>query len=85
MLSIAKPSMISQIIQQWSAEKRTVIMVTHDLDYVKQHCPYTLILARECIAYGPSVEVLNEVNLTRASQQSEAFDDNATWCQRGVV
>ena len=65
--------------------KRTIIMVTHDLDYVRQHCPQTMLLARECIGHGPSENVLTQENLERAKQLSEAFDDHAPWCQRGAA
>ncbi len=76
---------LTQVIKQWHQNERTVIMVTHDLDYVQQHCPKTMLLARECIGHGPSKEVLTQENLKRARQLSEAFDDHAHWCQQGVA
>ncbi len=71
---------LTQVIKQWHADSRTVITVTHDLDYVRQHCPRSLLLARECIADGKSSDVLTKDNLKRARQISEAFDENAPWC-----
>ena len=76
---------LTEVIHQWHRGKRTVIMVTHDLDYVKEHCPKTLLLARECIAQGATEEILSEDNIQRARHLSEAFDDNAPWCHRGAA
>lgn len=76
---------LTQVIQQWHNNQRTVVMVTHDLDYVKQHCPQTLLLARECISYGQTSEVLTMANIKRARQLSEAFDERANWCEQSVA
>lgn len=71
---------LTQVIGQWHRARRTVIMVTHDLDYVQQHCPQTLLMARECIGHGLTEDVLTAKNLKRAKQLSEAFDEHAPWC-----
>lgn len=71
---------LTQVIKHWHRSNRTVIMVTHDLEYVRQHCPRSLLLARECIGHGATEDVLTEENLRRAGQVSEAFDQRATWC-----
>ena len=76
---------LTQVIKQWHQDKRTVIMVTHDLNYVQQHCPYTMLLARECIGYGLTNDILIAENLKRARQLSEAFDEQAQWCQKGFA
>ena len=76
---------LTQLIKQWHQNQRTVIMVTHDLDYVKQYCPQTMLMARECIGYGPTNNVLTPENLKRARQLSEAFDNHAHWCQQDVA
>lgn len=76
---------LTQVIKQWHQTERTVIMVTHDLDYVKQHCPQTLLLARECIGHGLTKDVLTGENLERAKQLSEAFDERARWCMQGAM
>lgn len=75
---------LTEVIQKWQHAKRTVIMVSHDLNYVQEHCPSTLLLARECIGYGPTRKVVTAENLRRARQLSEAFDDQAQWCTQGV-
>ncbi len=76
---------LTQIIKQWHQAGQTVIMVTHDMDYVRENCPQTLLLARECVGYGPTKEVLTEGNLRRAGQRSAAFDESARWCRVGMV
>ena len=76
---------MTQLIKKWHQANRTIIMVTHDLDYVKQHCPQTLMLARQCIGHGPTHDVLTSENLKRARQLSEAFDQNAHWCKQGAA
>lgn len=71
---------LTKIIQHWNKIERTVIMVTHDLEYVKEYCPKSLLLARECIDIGNTKTVLSNTNLKRARELSEAFDNHATWC-----
>lgn len=75
---------LSQVIQDWHKNKRTVVMVSHDLDYVRQHCPKTVLLARECIGYGETNKVLTLENLRRARQMCEAFDESANWCDKAA-
>ncbi|MCG8314092.1 MAG: metal ABC transporter ATP-binding protein [Pseudomonadales bacterium] len=76
---------LTRIIKQWHQNNRTVIIVTHDLDYVQQYCPQTLLLARECIGHGTTKDVLTGENLKRAKQLSEAFDERARWCVQGAA
>lgn len=70
------------LVHRWHGEGRTVLAVLHDLDQVRMHFPQTLLLAREAIAFGPSREVLTEVNLRRARDMAERWDDAAAWCHR---
>ncbi len=76
---------LTELVKQWHQNDRTIIMVTHDLDYVKKHCAKTMLLARECIGYGQTKDVLTKENLKRARQISEAFDDHAYTCMRGAA
>ena len=71
---------LTQVVKHWHQNERTVIMVTHDLDYVREFCPNALLLARECVGLGKTSDVLTEDNLARARVVSEAFDRNADWC-----
>lgn len=68
------------VVRQWQAEGRTVVMVLHDLQQVRAHCPLTLLLARETVALGPTAEVLTAAQLQRAAALHEAFDEHAAPC-----
>jgi zinc/manganese transport system ATP-binding protein len=69
------------VIAQWHAEARTVIAVLHDLEQVRAHFEHTLLMARRCIAWGPTAEVLRAENLFRARQMAESWDDDAPLCK----
>lgn len=45
---------------------KTIVMVTHDLDWVKQHVPFAFLISNQLVAAGKSEQVLTEDNLTRA-------------------
>lgn len=69
------------LIQRWHGETRTVLVVVHDLDLVRQHFPEALLLARRPVAWGDAREALSAHNLLRARQFSEAWDETAPWCE----
>lgn len=71
-----------QVVLNWHRQARTVIAVLHDMNMVLAHFPQTLLLAREVIAWGDSVQVLAPDNLARAQQTSEYWDERAPWCAR---
>jgi zinc/manganese transport system ATP-binding protein len=62
-----------RLIVSWQQEGRTVAAVLHDLDQVRAYFPETLLLARECVAWGPTREVLMPQNLQRARHMSETW------------
>ncbi len=68
------------LIMRWHEERRTVMVVVHDLDLVRTHFPEALLLARGPIAWGEAREALSSANLLRARQFHEAWDDSAPWC-----
>ena len=68
------------LVLQWRHEGRTVITVLHDDAQVRIYFPQTLLLARECIAWGPTAEVLTDANLQRARAMAEAWDETAAIC-----
>lgn len=68
------------LVQQWQGQGRTVIAVLHDDALVQAHFPQTLLLARECIAWGATAEVLTPANLARARAMAEAWDETAALC-----
>jgi zinc/manganese transport system ATP-binding protein len=76
---------LTQVIRDWHHQKRTILLVTHDLEYVRNTCPKTLLIARECIAYGLTSQVLSKENLEKAKNLVEAFDDDASKCVRNVA
>jgi zinc/manganese transport system ATP-binding protein len=71
---------LMRLVQQWHAEGRTVIAVLHDLAQVREFFPLTLLLARECVAHGPTAAVLAPQHLLRAQQMAEQWDEHADWC-----
>lgn len=68
------------LIGQWAAEGRSVVAVLHDLDLARRAFPCALLLARSCIAWGPTGEALSSGNLARARAMSEAYDQVAREC-----
>lgn len=54
------------LVHEWHEGKRTVVVVLHELDFIRKHFPETLLLARELIAWGPTNTVLAPDNLTLA-------------------
>jgi zinc/manganese transport system ATP-binding protein len=71
---------LMRMVRHWQAEGRTVIAVLHDLTQVREHFPCTVLLARECVAQGRTAEVLTPLQLARAQQMSEQWDEHADWC-----
>jgi zinc/manganese transport system ATP-binding protein len=49
--------LIDQVVR-WHQEGRTVIAVLHDLALVRTRFPSTLVLARRCLAWGPTATAL---------------------------
>lgn len=73
---------LTEVILTWHAQKRTVVLVSHELPYVRDICPTSLLLARECIAYGATHCVLSNENLKKARRMVEAVDRQAPICKR---
>ncbi len=69
------------LIKRWHGENRTIMVVVHDLDLVREHFPETLLLARKPIAWGASRETLRPENLLHARQFHEAWEEGAPWCE----
>ncbi|MBV8168676.1 MAG: ABC transporter ATP-binding protein, partial [Alphaproteobacteria bacterium] len=73
---------LTQLVGRWHGERRTVVAVLHDLDQVRRHFPDTLLLARECVGWGPTDQVLSAANLLAARHMSESWDPHAEACER---
>ena len=68
------------LIKRWHREKRTVLVVVHDLELVREHFPETLLLARRPVAWGNTKDALKPENLLKARRFNEAWSDDAPWC-----
>ena len=68
------------VVRRWHQQQRTVIAVLHDLDQVRKHFDQTLLLARHCVAWGPTAQVLDAKHLFLARQMAEAWDESAPSC-----
>ena len=68
------------MIHDWHDQGRTILAVLHDMQIVRNHFPQSLLLARECVAYGSTEHVLTDAHLGRARQMIEAFDEDAHIC-----
>lgn len=69
------------LIKRWHGEERTIMVVVHDLDLVRQNFPETLLLARQPVAWGDTKETLKPENLLKARRFHEAWEENAPWCE----
>lgn len=72
------------LIKRWHGEGRTVMVVVHDFDLVREHFPEALLLARQPVAWGDARTTLAPENLLRARQFHEAWDETAPWCAPDV-
>ncbi len=72
------------LVRRWHGEARTIIAVLHDLDAVRAHCPDSLLLGREAVAWGPTAEVVTAENLFKARRMIEAWDRDALACDRAA-
>jgi zinc/manganese transport system ATP-binding protein len=68
------------LVRRWHGESRTVLAAMHDIDFVRENFPETLLLAREPVAWGRTPNVLTPENLLVARHMCEAFDDKAAAC-----
>ena len=72
------------VVARWHVEARTVIAVLHDLEQVRLHFDRTLLMARRCVAWGPTTDVLHPENLFRARQMAEAWDEYTSPCEHAA-
>lgn len=64
-----------EIVRRWHVESRTVVAVLHDLEQVRRVFPDCLLLARECISWGRTADVLVPRNLEIAQELAERWQD----------
>nr|WP_242481774.1 ABC transporter ATP-binding protein [Paracraurococcus ruber] len=70
------------LVHRWHGEGRTVVAVLHDLEMVRREFPETLLLARDCLGWGPTAEVLTAANRLRARMMAEAWAADPADCGR---
>lgn len=70
------------LLRRWHGEGRTIIAVLHDLELVLREFPRTLLLARDCVAWGETELALAPANRLRARRMAEHWADDATVCDR---
>ncbi|MBX3596073.1 MAG: metal ABC transporter ATP-binding protein [Rhizobiaceae bacterium] len=68
------------LVQRWHGEGRTIIVVAHDLDLVRENFPECLLLARSAVAWGPTRTALHPERLLAARRFDEAWHEDAPWC-----
>lgn len=69
------------VIQRWHEEGRTLMVVIHDLNLVRQYFPRTLLLARTMIAWDMTERVLTEENLRKSRAMAQGWDAAAVVCR----
>ena len=51
-------SVLLDQVTKWHQESRTVVAVLHELEMVRARFPSTLVLARQCLGWGPTEAAL---------------------------
>ncbi len=72
------------LVQRWHQEKRTIICVLHDFEQIRAYFPECLLLARECIAWDGTENVLKPEHLLNARFFREAWAGEAQECARAL-
>ncbi|MFN7710485.1 MAG: metal ABC transporter ATP-binding protein [Holosporales bacterium] len=67
---------LMHLLKSWHQQGKTLIVVTHDLDLVREHFPHTLILARHPVAWGVTEETLTLDNLRTAKALSRQWSQD---------
>ncbi len=70
------------VIRRWYDEGRTLMMVVHDLNLVREFFPQTLLLAPEPVAWGETAAVLTKENLLQSRVMAQAWDQSAAICRK---
>ena len=71
------------LVHRWHGQARTIVAVLHDMEQVREHFSHTLLLARRCVAWGPTAQVLDARHLLEARKMAEAWDEAAPECAAG--
>ena len=68
------------LIKAWHQQGRTLVAVLHDLHQVRSHFPKCLLLAKDCLGFGATDQVLTPANLALARQAQVLADPLAPVC-----
>jgi zinc/manganese transport system ATP-binding protein len=63
-----------KIIHAWQQQKKTILVVCHDLDIVRDHFPQTLLLAKQVLAWGSTEEAVTIENLRAAKKVAQTLE-----------
>lgn len=63
-----------KILLKWRDQGKTLIVVNHDMDLVRDYFPQTIIIARKALGWGPTNQVLTLDNLRKAKQISRQLE-----------
>ncbi|WP_245588261.1 metal ABC transporter ATP-binding protein [Brackiella oedipodis] len=58
------------LIKHWHEQGRTIIVVLHDVNLVRQKFEQALLLAHQVVAWGPVAEVMTDDNIEKARRLS---------------
>lgn len=62
-------TIIGHIVEQLKSERRTVVTITHDIDFAAEHFDRVVVMARgQVLADGPVGKVLGQQELLRAAE-----------------
>lgn len=57
---------LMDLIEEWHAQSKTIIVVLHNLELVKEFFPETLLIGRSCVGWGKTIKVLTENNVKQS-------------------
>ena len=61
------------LVRAWHEEGRTVIAVLHDLNFIRQHFPRTLLIAREIVSWDATGTALLPEHIDRARTMTDRW------------
>jgi zinc/manganese transport system ATP-binding protein len=68
------------VLLDWHKAGKTVVAVVHDLPQARATFPEALLLARECIAWGNTTDVMTDENLRKADTLARQWHDHGEVC-----
>lgn len=71
---------LMRLIVSWQAEGRTVVVVSHDIDLVREFFPESILMAREVLGWGKTEDVVTLENLKEAKKRSRTWETCVESC-----